>query len=56
MSDLNNELKALKIKVNLIETYLKTAMSLPILGPQVREAYESDLKTALAEANPSPGH
>ena len=49
--ELANEVRALKIKVDLLESYLGTVMTLPILGPNTRETYRLDLNKALAKAD-----
>ena len=49
--ELANEVRALKIKVDLLESYLRTVATLPILGPDTRESYRKALNKALAEAD-----
>jgi hypothetical protein len=47
--ELSNEVRALRIKVDLLESHLKTAVVLPILGPGMRDSYRKALNKALAK-------
>jgi hypothetical protein len=49
IADLEKEVQRLRIKVNLLEHYLLSAMSLPILGLD-STPYKNELSRALAEA------
>ena len=47
--ELSNEVRALRIKVDFLESHLKTAVVLPILGPGVLDSYRKALNKALAK-------
>lgn len=47
-TDLEQEVKKLKIRLELLESYLATTNILPVLGPGRLEAYQKDLMEKLS--------
>ena len=49
-AELEKEIKALKIKVGVLEIFLQQSIETPVLGPNNLQKYESDLNKALVKA------